>query len=392
MPMPPPRSAIVLSAGGARGAYQVGVLAGIADVLGCRGADGPPLCEIIVGTSIGAINASYLAANADRCDHRIDGLLDIWRNLDFDETLRLSPRGLLGWRQDRASYVGRSLFDPRPISRLIGRAIAWDRMHANVDEAIVRALVIAAFELDSGSTKLFAELAPGVELLPYNQYALPPVVGPITADSLLASTALPFVFPALSIYSRRYMDGALRLSTPMVPALRAGAERVLVISLLHRPPALEGPSPYPSFRLLLGKVFGALLLDPILPDFYGLEKHNRVLELVAASVEPAVYEQIRAQLEQEELLPAQSIPTFEFRPSVDLGQLTAEFIREDLRKTKINPIKRALIRVLGRAEDDDAALLTSFLLLDGGLASRFIEQGLHDAHAASEELMDFYYG
>src|SRR5690606_27132013 len=127
MPVQQPRTALVLSSGGVRGAYQAGVLSGLVDVLGLRGAAGPPLFDIFSGVSVGALTAVYLAANAHRPDHAIDDLLQIWRDLRPRDTLRLSARGLWGWpalrlpgycaepAMRRSTYVGRALFDPRPI-------------------------------------------------------------------------------------------------------------------------------------------------------------------------------------------------------------------------------------------------------------------------------------
>jgi NTE family protein len=402
--MPPrsDRSAIVLSAGGVRGAYQVGVIDGIVDVLGCRGAAGPPLFNLFSGTSIGSINAAYLAANADRADHAIGGLAEIWSQLDPEETLRFSPLSLLwGWPRWRvpgrsepdceSGYVGRSLLDPRPIQALLERAIDWGRLHANIRASLVRALVIAALDIFEGRTTLFAELAPG---LPFRPYPYPPhtLLTPVTTDHVLASTALPIVFPARSIGGRYYMDGGVRFSTPITPALRANADRVLVISLLYQPP---GPEPentlhYPGIAFLLGHIFSTLLLDPVLPNLENLRQTNRILDILAETLDPPARADVTRNLERSHILPSHTVPTLVFRPSENLALLTSAFLREELDRGRLSPIWRAILRAVKCGQADHQALLASLLLLDGRLAARLIELGRRDAHAAKDRILEFF--
>jgi NTE family protein len=150
------------------------VIAGLVELLGRSGA-GPPLFDIYTASSIGALNAAYLAANADRSDHAIDGLVQIWSELDLGEVLQFHPLGMWGWphlhmpgqARHASRYVGRSLLDPRPVERLLERVIAWDRLHANIDAARVRGLMIAALDVCDGTTTVFTELAAGVQFRPY---------------------------------------------------------------------------------------------------------------------------------------------------------------------------------------------------------------------------------
>ncbi|WP_170135408.1 patatin-like phospholipase family protein [Nannocystis exedens] len=398
-----PHTALVLSAGGVRGAYQVGVLDGLVDVLGVRGASGAPLFSVFAGTSVGALNAAYMAANAHHADHRVAGLVDVWQRLALRDTLRCTPLTLWGWPlwhlpgryakyASRSSpYVGRSLFDPRPTERLLERVIAWDRLHANVEAGVVRSLAIAALDVCDGRTTLFAELAPGVELRPSQTHARTHLT-PIDAQRVLASSALPLVYPARNIEGRSYMDGALRFGTPIGPALRAGADRVVVISLLERSPApqpMDAPD-VPGFVFMLGKIFGALLLDPVSHDVDNLLRINRMFAAIDEVLGAAEFAAVTERLDQARDLPYRRVPTLVFRPSEDLAAVTASFIRRDLADSGIDPIRRAIIRCLSRSPVARTTELASILLLDGSLATRMIELGRRDALAATDRIREFF--
>ena len=403
MPKQAKQTALVLSAGGVRGAYQVGVLGGIVDVLGLRGKPGPPLFSVFAGTSVGALNAAFLAANADRADHAIDRLAEVWSDLKLRRTLHVSPLSLWGWphlrlpgrpgrlASRRSRYVGRALFDPAPTEALIERVVAWDRLHAHIDGGLVRALVIAALDVCDGRTTLFAELAPGLELRPCHTHRRT-LLTPINAARVMASAALPFVYPARNIDGRYYMDGAVRFGTPIGPALRAGADRVVVISLLDRPDVQDPATApdYPGFIDLLGKVLAALLLDPVSQDVANLQRINRMFEVIDETLGAADEKQVTAALEAEGDLPYRRVPELVFRPSEDLGLLTAAFIREDLAGSGIGPLRRALIRLISRSSIGRETELASILLLDGSLAARLIDLGRRDAHAAADRIEAFF--
>ncbi|PRQ06898.1 patatin-like phospholipase family protein [Enhygromyxa salina] len=399
------RCAIVLSAGGVRGAYQVGVIDAMVDLLGRRGAAGPPLFNSFSGSSIGAINTAYLAANADRADHAIDGLVRLWKNLDVSQSLRFSPSSLL-WGYPRlrlpgcrgrekfpiSGYVGRSLFDPRPVEALLEQEIDWDRLHANVRNAIVDAVVIGAHDIQEGRATLFAELAEGVKLRAYPEPARTELE-PVTLERVLASTALPFMFPAQGIGGRYYMDSGLSLATPVLPALRVDADRVVVISLheQHRP-GREGKLEYPSFIYLLGQICAALLLDPDLSSLNTLLQTNRAFEAVAETIDPPTMAEVIEKFEEHQILPHRPIPTLVFRPSENIALLTSEFMREELASGRLSLLWRVLLRNAGCEEAGHQALLASILFLDGRLAERLIELGRRDAYAASEEILEFFGG
>jgi NTE family protein len=395
MSPPAARTALVLSAGGARGAYQVGVIAGLVELLGRSGA-GPPLFDIFTASSVGALNAAYLAANADRSDHAIDGLVRIWSELDFEEILQFHPLGLWGWPHLRmpgqhrhaSRYVGRSLLDPRPVEHLLERVIAWDRLHANIDAARVRGLMIAALDVCDGSTTVFTELAAGVRFRPYPYLTTRALLTSIDAEHILAAIALPFMFPTRRIAGRYYTDGAIRFETPIIPALRAGAQRVVAISLLHDSSGAEprGQLVYPGLFFLVGQMLSAVLLDPLRHDIDMLQRNNHMVDVLAETLDASATSEVITSLERE-VPPGRRIPTLVFQPSESIEELTAAFLRDELGRRK--PGRRALLRRLASFETGQA-LLASFLFFDGRLAARLIELGRRDAHAQRDQVHAFF--
>jgi len=139
------RTGVVLSGGGARGAYEAGVIAGIVDILGGQGRERAPF-SIFTGTSVGAINATWLAAHADRPDMNVSGLLERWRSLELREHLRISPMRFL-WPSRSGERLGRSFIDPRALEELVQTQIPFRRLHDNIDKGIVEALVVAALNI-----------------------------------------------------------------------------------------------------------------------------------------------------------------------------------------------------------------------------------------------------
>jgi NTE family protein len=352
--------------------------------------------DIFTASSVGALNAAYLAANAERGDHAIDGLVQIWSELDFEEVLQFHPLGLWGWPhlrvpgQDRhtSRYVGRSLLDPRPVERLLERVIAWDRLHANIDAARVRGLMIAALDVCDGSTTVFTELAAGVRYRPYPYLTTRALHTHIDAEHVLAAIALPFMLPTRRIAGRYYTDGAVRFETPIIPALRAGARRVVAISLLHDSSGSEprGPLVYPGLFFLVGQVLSAVLLDPLRHDIDMLQRNNRMVEVLAATLDASATSEAITSLERG-VPPGRPIPTLVFQPSENIEMLTAEFLRDE--RGRRGSVRRTLLRRLAPAETGQA-LLASFLCFDGRLAARLIELGRRDAHAQRDQIFAFF--
>jgi len=397
----------VLSGGGARGAYEVGVVAGIVEVLAERTPRRAPF-DVFTGTSVGAVNATYLAAHAHRADLGIDGLVAKWSELSLERHLPLDPFGLLGWPRtlgvrlrrrtlDPATlgaHYGRALFDPRPLEELVSTGLSWQELHANVRNGTVRALVVAALDVARGRTTVFGELSAGTTHVSSRDLRREFRQELITADHVLASAAIPLVFPARRIGGAYYCDGGLRFNTPMAPVLRLGVGRLVLVALRfagspqRKPDALPE---YPSPLFLVGKVLNALLLDPVDYDLQVLERLNRVLEVLEETVTPDQLARVMGVLEEERGMAYKRVRTLVFRPSEDIGVLAGRHLREARHGIRLRSrLTSALLRhasAIGHSVETD---LGSFLLFDGGYASALIDLGRRDARARAAEIRAFF--
>lgn len=401
MKPPSPDIALVLSGGGARGAYEAGVVAGIAEVLGRCAPN--PLFDVLTGASVGAINAAHLAAFANRVDHGIPQLVALWQSLRIETHLRPRLGQFLGWPRTGLTKKagegsphglrwGRALLDARPLEKLVEAEIPWERVHENVRTGGVRALVVSAMSVESGRTFTFAELSPGSTHVASRDPGRASRVEQITADHVLASAALPLLFPARRIASSYFCDGGLRFNTPIAPAIRTGANKLVVIALRARrlgsdkAHALEQ---YPNPIFLLGKILDALLLDPIDYDLQVLERFNRLLEALVEIVSPDALGRIQQVIEADRGLGYRPLRTLVFRPSRDIGALALEHLRKRGTGWRGGAASMLLARAAALGARVEADFL-SYLLFDGAFAHTLIELGRADVKARGAEVEAFF--
>lgn len=397
----PPLTAVVLSGGGARGAYEAGVLSGVIEVLTRHGLDRAPF-DILCGTSVGALNATYLAAHADQPDMDIGGLLQRWRSLDLSTHLRLDLRGLLGWRRgwapeleehaERPKQIGRSLLASGAIDELIMSHIPWERLHDNTRKNIVRALVVAALHIRTGRTTVFTELAPHVEFQGHSDPRRVLRRTEISADHVLASAAIPLMFPARRIGDDYYCDGGLRYNTPIAPAIRFGADRLVVVSLLSDTdtfasvPLANRQAAFQNPIFIVGKIMHALLLDPLRYDLQVLDRFNRMLTVLEDVLQPEDLERVRKVIQESRGLPYRRLSTLVFRPSQDIGHMARERARS-LQASRFSSWLLARTATLGTLWESD---LVSFILFDAEFAEQLIQLGRHDSLARADEIAAFF--
>ncbi len=382
---------MVLSGGGARGAYEVGVVAGIVDILREQGHQGAPF-SIFTGTSVGAINATWLAAHADRPDMNVSGLLDQWRSLHLREHLRISPMRFL--RPSRSGdRLGRSFIDPRALETLVCKQIPFRRLHDNVDRGVVQALVVAALNIASTKTTMFAEVAPEARFIPSRDPRRQGTLVRIESAHVLASAAIPLLFPARRIGSEYYCDGGIRFNTPLAPAIRSGADRLVVVSALHREGAgkdagerLRRTAAYPSPLFIVGKVLNALLLDPLNYDLGVMQRFNRLWDVLEESLGIDEMRRVRRVLEDARGVSYRHLESLVFHPSQDIGDITTRHVKSLRAKSLPAVILAASARLRTQFEAD----LLSFVLFDGDFAEELISLGRHDAHERAEEVAAFF--
>ncbi len=387
------QTAVVLSGGGARGAYEAGVVAGIVEILWAQRPERAPF-SIFTGTSVGAINSTWLAAHADRPDMNVGGLLEQWQGLELREHLRISPMRFL-WPSRGGERLGRSLIDPRALEDLVQERIPFGRLHDNVDAGIVQAVVVAALNIASTKTTMFAEVAPEARFVPSRD---PRRLGRLTrieCGHVLASAAIPLVFPARRIGSDYYCDGGIRFNTPLAPAIRSGADRLVVVSAMHRAEleADAGPgerlrrtAAYPSPFFILGKVLNALLLDPINYDLSVLRRLNRLWGVLEETLSADEMHRVRAVLDEARGVSYRRLDTLVFHPSQDIGDITTRHAKRLGGKSLTGVFMALSARSRAQFEAD----LLSFVLFDGDFADELISLGRQDAEDRADEIIAFF--
>lgn len=401
----------MLSGGGARGAYEAGVARYLVEdlpkVLGH-----PIHIDILCGTSVGAIHACYLAATAHEGAERGERLVELWKSMRLDEMLPLSardlfkiPRAILGMRRTaEALRHGQAperlygLLNTEPLERFVVRAVPWKNIRANVRTGRVEAVCVAATQIVTGRVSIFVENRqrdvsrwtrdPNIEARPTR----------LTPHHALASASIPILFPAVRIGSTYYADGGLRLNTPLAPALRLGADRVLVIGLRQEPRqaheaalAEQRIENYANPVFLFGKVLNALLLDPIDTDLARMHLMNEILEVGETAYGPEFLERINSVAARERGHPFKKIEDLVIRPSADLGAMAGQVLENMRTSHMTSPLLRLAARGLsaadGRTPESD---LLSYLLFDGDFLAPLTELGYADAQAKGESLARFF--
>jgi NTE family protein len=284
------------------------------------------------------------------------------------------------------------LFDRAPFEALVRRAVPWTRIAQNLADGRFRALSVTATDVASGHAVVFLQSRDG---LPRHWTPDPTIVAraaSIGAVHALASAAIPVVFPTVALDGRHYVDGSLRLNTPLVPALRLGAERILVVALqAPLPPPDADAAPAPTFDrvALLGKVLSAMLLDPIDADLGRMRFVNDVLRRGERTFGLDFLAKLNATAARDGAQPLAVVDEAVIRPSVDPRTLAADAMRALRARGSVPAILRLLDRSLARAGRADADLL-SYVLFDGAYTSALFQLGVEDARKSEESLAQFF--
>lgn len=409
MPTKKPKRAVVLSGGGARGAYEAGVLRFILDVLPGRTGITPDF-DIVSGTSVGAIHACFLAATADETETRGQRLVEIWDRMRVQEIFKFTVRDFLklpkrffgvkhvakmlrdGQRPDRLY----GLLDTEPLERLVLQAIPWQGIRRNIRTGRIDTVCVAATQIATGRAVIFCdsrrpELPPWASVSNIRMQRIR--LSPLHA---LASAAIPLLFPSVRVGARYYADGGLRLNTPLAPAVRLGADRILVIGLTHESGptmsealAQERTAEFGNPMYLFGKVLNALMLSPIDADVARLHFVNDIIATGTKVFGADFLDQLNSGLDPEGERPLRKIENLVIRPSEDLGRLAAEVVRNDP-KLELGPFLGLLRRTTGAGSTAKEADLLSYLLFDAAYARPLAELGYKDAEARQDELAAFF--
>jgi NTE family protein len=397
------RIGFVLAGGGARGAYEVGVIQYVVEHV-ARDLARPIRFDILSGTSIGALNATMLAAHADDPKRAVARLANAWTGIEIGQIVR--PSGREFWGVLRALVLrpaegasaqghGAALFDPRGIESVVTRAVEFDRIDEMLDRGHLDAVSVSTTHVGTGRTVVFVDRR-GDDVLPWppSDPTVSARRGPMRVRHALASAAIPLVFPAVRIDGEYYCDGGLRQNVPLSPARRLGADGLLVVNPRHvpevaAPPSLAaGAAPGPLF--LLGKALNALLLDRIDGDVDRLERINAILDAGRRRFGPTFVEELNREMQSPPGRGVRPLRTCLVRASCDIGVLSADFVRRPSFGERVSGITARVMKALA---DDDAsreADLLSYLLFDGHFAGQLIELGRADARAQHGELCEFF--
>lgn len=371
------KTALVMTGGGARAAYQVGVLRVLAKRY-------PQLAlSILSGFSAGAINAACLASRTDDLEAKVDYLTDLWRGLSPERIFRVDTpslgRNVFRWGKRllsggrKTGTQVRSLLDTSPLRLLLDDALApaggpIRGIQQNLDTGLLHALSITTLNITTGQTVTWVQ---GHDLEAWSRPARIGRETGITVDHVMASTALPFMFPAVQLENDWHGDGGVRMSTPLAPSIHLGADRILAISTRFPKSTQQAAEPtsadYPAPAQLAGVMLNAIFLDALDQDAHRLERINGLLSKTA----PSNWGDLRP------------IELLVLRPSVDLGKLAADF------EPKLPAAFRFLTRGLGTRETASPDML-SILMFQTDYLSRLIEIGESDTTARIDEIDEWF--
>ncbi len=379
------KTGLVLSGGGARGAWAAGVAFGIADVLGRTSGDVSPF-QIYTGTSVGSVNACWIAAYADDPSLSAQSARQAWLGMEMESFLQVEPHKIFERRGDNAGY---SLFNPAPFEHKIGEELPWDRLRHNFREGNIDGILLTATELGSGRSVWFTQSGPDTMCHDWQDVRRSMMEVELTPEHVLASSAIPLAFPPRKLGGRYYCDGGVRFKTPISAALRAGAERLVVISLRSQPgldaEAEEIAEDPPSPLQMVGQVMGALNYDTATYDLARMRSVNRVVEVMREHLDPEQRAAVQEAIAHKRGAPWRDVPVLHFRPNIDFGAMAIEYAREfAATSSRLNRWFMQLMEVLGQG----GAL--SFLMFDHRFTSVLMERGREAALARADEIRAFY--
>lgn len=369
---------LILSGGGARAAYQVGVLKAVAELVA---PDAPNPFGVISGTSAGAINAAALAAYAENFRDAVYSIENVWRSFTPDQVYRTDPLGV-------ASYASRwlssfvfpprkqpvSLLDNSPLHDLLKEMIRFENIAESIRDGHLRALSVTASGYETGHSVAFFQGDP--DIMPWRRHQRMGVPTEIRLDHLMASSAIPEVFPAMRINREYYGDGAMRQLAPLSPALHLGAEKILVVGVSGNRSAPQVRKPvesYPTHAQIASHLLNTAFLDSMDYDIERLERINNTV----LSMSPSMRKKSGISL--------RPVGCLVISPSKALDQIAAKYTRALPRSI------RFFLHGIGADRTSGSSIL-SYILFERGYCNELIELGYEDALRRREQIELFLYG
>ena len=391
---PTPLTGLLLTGGGARAAYQVGVLEAIADLRLASGAGGTgnPF-PIITGTSAGALNAAALACGADDFDASVRRIVNVWQNMEAGQVYRTDPIGVMrsgarwltllsvGWMLAKwRKAQPRSLLDNRPLRELLAHMVPLERLPSLIAQGHVHALAVTASSYSSGEHLTFFQGSDALQ--PWVRSQRQGLRDQLSLEHLLASSAIPFVFPAMPLALRGYReyfgDGSMRQSAPVAAAIHLGATKVLVIGAgrMAEPKGVAptlGVDSYPSLAQIAGHALSSIFLDALAVDVERVRRITTTLTLLPP--------------EFRHTSPLRPVDLLLIAPSQRIDAIAARHVH------RLPPAIRTMLGGLGMSAHADPAkgsALASYLLVETGFTRLLMALGYADAQALSAEVGRFF--
>jgi NTE family protein len=372
----PPVTGLVLPGGGARSAYQAGVLKAIADILP-RDARNP--FQVICGASSGALNAVMLASSAIQFRDGVRRLNGIWENFHVDKVFRTDA-----WTAVKSGFLWvvtlgtaglvkgqpTSVLDNSPLREMLERHIRFARIQQAIDSGVLRSVSVTASGYTSGTSVTFYQGIP--ELVPWKRTRRVGRPEELTLDHLMASSAIPWLFPAVKLHNEYYGDGSMRQTAPLSPALHMGANRLLVIGVRNPGPDSVSTDdvvvPYPSFGQIAGYIFDNLFMDSLDAD---IERMRRINHTIAETRDKRV-EFMDTTLRQIEYLM--------ISPSRDVRDIVERYVGNFPLSVRI------LLMGVGALAREGLPLM-SYLMFDAPYCKELIDLGYQDAMAVRDQIL-----
>ena len=370
-----PRAGLVLTGGGARAAYQVGVIKAVREILGNPVKNPFP---IVCGTSAGAINAATLAAYADDFNGAVARLLEQWEGMRCNKIYRTDAWSIAKsgarWLSSMMLVSHRnpvSLLDNTPLRRMLESGLPFERIQDNIDAGALYAVCVTASGYTSGQSVSFYQGGAGIEGWERRQRIGAAVT--LRVEYLLASAALPFIFPAVKVHREYFGDGSMRQIAPVSPALHLGADRLLIVGTGRQgdDTARARSSVYPSLAQIAGHALNSIFLDTLMVDLERLERINRTLSVVPPEALASGKVALRP------------VKVLFLSPSQSIERVAARFLHELPRTV------RFILRPTG-ALSRSGSNLASYLLFEEGFCRALIDLGYQDTMARSDDVRTFF--
>jgi NTE family protein len=373
-----PKTGLIMTGGGARAAYQVGVLRALSELLP-REVRNP--FSIICGTSAGAINAAVLAADAGNFRRAVRRLMTVWKNFHVHQVYRADPLGAarnsLHWIftvLTGGAFARRpvSLLDNSPLVELVKRDLDFSAIERCIERGDLDAFSVTCSGYTSGQSVTFFQGRP--DLQSWKRARRIGIATPITLEHVIASSALPFIFPPMHINREYFGDGSMRQIAPVSPALHLGANRLLVIGvgrqLQERPLERAKNDSHPSLAQIAGHALDSIFLDSLESDLERMQRINRTIEIIPAEVlERTAY-------------PLQHVDFRLLSPSVELERIAIHHAHE------LPATIRILLSTVGAMRQSGSNLL-SYLLFEKSYCRALIQLGYQDTMARKDDLLTF---